>query len=240
MTKSNINLFLAFVAGLLTTLSPCVLPVIPFVTASSLSRSRFGPVALAGGILVTFVGVSLAIQATGSVLGIGPEVLRLIAGVFLTIGGLLLVSQTIAGRFAALLSSAMGRVPTAPCSVGNPIVSEFFNGFFLGVVWTPCSGPSLGVALGLAGQAGQFGKAALVLSVFGIGAITPLIIFAYGARRLSKAIRNQTGVIVMVKKVFGLLIMLFGILIITGYDRNIEAFLNQMLPDSWLALITQY
>lgn len=241
MALTNFSSLFAFIAGVLTTLSPCVLPVLPFVTASSLNRNRFGPIALALGILVTFVGVSLAVQTTGSVLGIGPGVLRPMAGLFLSISGLLFVSQTLAEFFAGLLSTVMSRVPAVSAANHRfPLITEFINGFFLGIVWTPCSGPSLGTALGLAGQAGQLGQAAYILFIFGIGAVIPLIVFAYGARHLTQTVRKQTCAILIFKKGFGLLMMLFGLLIVTGYDRQLETLLLRVTPDSWLGFITKY
>lgn len=241
MAATNISLLLAFVAGVLSTLSPCVLPVLTFVTASSLNKSKFGPIALSAGILVTFVGGSLVLQATGSVLGIGTSIVRPIAGMFLAISGLLFVSDTISELFAGLFSSALRHIP-APSETNTryPLVSEFINGFFLGIVWTPCSGPSLGAAFGLAGQTGQLSKAFLILLVFGFGSIIPLIVFAYGARGLTQAIRQQTRVVLTLKKTFGVLMMLFGLLIIIGYDRYIETLLLEITPDAWLGFITRY
>lgn len=241
MTASDISLLLAFVAGVLSTLSPCVLPVLTFVTASSLNKSKFGPIALSAGILVTFVGGSLVLQATGSVLGIGTGILRPIAGLFLAMSGLLFVSDSISEFFAGLFSSVLRHIP-APSETATryPLVSEFINGFFLGIVWTPCSGPSLGAAFGLAGQTGQLSKAFLILVVFGAGSIIPLIIFAYGARSLTQTIRQQTRLVLMLKKTFGVLMVLFGLLIITGYDRYIETLLLELTPDAWLGIITRY
>ncbi|SKA23414.1 Cytochrome C biogenesis protein transmembrane region [Trichlorobacter thiogenes] len=241
MTADNISLLLAFVAGVLSTLSPCVLPVLTFVTASSLNKSKFGPIALSAGILVTFVGGSLVLQATGSILGVGASILRPIAGLFLTLSGLLFVSDTISGLFAGLFSSTLSHIPSpSGTDARYPLVSEFINGFFLGIVWTPCSGPSLGAAFGLAGQTGQLSKAFLIILVFGAGSIIPLVIFAYGARSLTQTIRQQTRVLLTLKKLFGALMMLFGLSIIIGYDRYVESLLLELTPETWLGFITRY
>lgn len=235
------NLFLAFIAGLLTTLSPCVLPVIPFVTASSLNKSRLGPIFLAIGLLVSFVSVSIVLSTTGFIFGINPLIIKKIAGVFLFLSGLLFLSQHLSEWFAFKLSFISSRASnTQNNSDRNVLFSEFLGGLLLGVVWTPCSGPSLGAALGLASQQGGVLKAAITLSVFGLGSIIPLILFAYGARHLVNTAQNYSNIIGIVKKVFGVLIAVFGLLIVFELDRRLESALTNILPENWLSFITKF
>ncbi len=147
------KLLLALLAGFLTTLSPCVLPVLPFVTASSLNKNRLGPIWLACGLLVSFVGVSLLISSTGYIFGVDQQILRKIAGLVLALIGLLFLSQRLSDAFAGKLSFLSNRAIKASSNGDNLSgAAEFLNGILLGVVWTPCSGPSLGAALGLAAQ----------------------------------------------------------------------------------------
>ena len=94
--------------------------------------------------------------------------------------------------------------------------------------------------LGLAAQSGSIGQAVLRLTLFGIGAVVPLLIFSYGAKSLLKNVKKNSQAIIYIKKLFGILIMAFGIAIITGYDRMIEAFLTGLLPDSFLSIITRF
>jgi len=235
------NLPLAFVAGLLTTLSPCVLPVLPFVTASSFAKNRLGPLALASGLLVTFVLVTLAVSRTGEILGIDPNIIRRTSGAFLAIGGVLFLSAALSERLASSLSGLTGKAASlSQKSFGGPLASEFVVGLLLGVVWTPCSGPSLGVALGLATQAGSLGPAFLVLTFFGIGAVIPLMLFAYGARTLAGKAREHAGIIGGFKKAFGALMILFGALILLDLDRYVERFFTRILPDFWVEFITRF
>jgi cytochrome c-type biogenesis protein len=235
------NFVFAFLAGALTTLSPCVLPVLPFVTASSLSRNRLGPVFLTLGLLASFVGVSLLVSTSGLVLGIEPGIVRQISGAVLFLSGVLFFSQPAADWLATKLSGLTGRAASmAPLKAGGVLVSEFVSGLLLGIVWTPCSGPSLGAALGLAGQAASATQAALVLGTFGVGAMIPMLAFAYGARRLILTAKNNSRRINVVKKVFGSLIMISGFLIVFELDRRLEALLTGLLPDAWLDLVTRF
>ena len=235
------NFVFAFVAGLLTTLSPCVLPVLPFVTASSLNKNRAGPIALALGLLASFIGVSLLLSASGFALGVDPSIIRRAAGLLLALSGILFLSQRLSDGFATKLSFLSNRMGASSAREDNgSLFAEFVSGALLGVVWTPCSGPSLGAALGLAAQSGNTARAALVLVFFGIGAVIPLMIFAYGARSLVQQMRSHTGAIYFLKKGFGALIVLFGLFIVFGLDKGIEAALTNAMPESWTNLVTRF
>jgi cytochrome c-type biogenesis protein len=235
------SLVFAFLAGLLTTLSPCVLPVLPFVTASSLSRNKLGPAFLGLGLLISFVSVSLLISSTGQVFGIDPSIIRKGSGFLLMLSGFLFLSQRLADYFTEKLSFISGSVNKFGSAGQNGgMIGEFFSGLLLGVVWTPCSGPSLGAALGLASQEGNFLSSAVVLLAFGIGAVLPLLAFAYGAKRYFTSIKAHLGLIKKIKIAFGVLIILFGVLIIFDLDRIVEATLTGMLPENWINFVTRF
>ena len=232
---------LPFIAGLLTTLSPCVLPVLPFVSASSLSKNRLGPLALALGLLITFVGISVLLNLSGTIFGIDPETIKKISGAFLSLSGLLFLFHGLQERLAVFLSRWTGGFSKASNrNFGGPLLTEFVSGLFLGVVWTPCSGPSLGAALGLAGNAANASKAAVILAVFGLGAVVPLLFFAYGARELILKLKAHPNAILGFEKVFGVLMIVFGISIMIGFDRNIEAVLTDLLPQGWIRFVTHF
>lgn len=233
------DLLFSVLAGGLTVLSPCVLPVLPFVTASSLRSHRLGPVAMSLGLLIAFVGASILISSTGFVLGLSAEAMKIIAGILMILSGLLFLSQKLSDAFSARLSflSNIGEVNSKKFP---ELLTEFFNGLVLGVVWTPCSGPSLGVALGLAAKSGSIGQASLRLFLFGLGAVIPILLFSYGAKSLLKNVRSNSSTIGKMKKVFGVLIVVSGLAIVTGYDRNLESFLTELLPDQFVEFLTRY
>ena len=231
----------AFVAGLLTTLSPCVLPVLPFVTASSLSKNRAAPLVLVSGLLVSFVGVSLLVSFSGYILGFDPALIRKGAGALLALSGALFLSHHLADGLSARLSRlANWASQTSSKEYGGPLLTEFIGGLLLGIVWTPCSGPSLGAALGLAAQSGNGTMAALILTIFGFAAVLPLLFFAYGARRFVSGFQSRTGWIDPMKKCFGVATTVFGLLIVSGMDRKLEGVLTNALPGSWIGLLTRF
>lgn len=232
---------LPFLAGILTTLSPCVLPVLPFVTASSMGKSKFGPVALAVGLLVTFVGSSVVLALSGRLLGLDPAILKSVAGVGLVFSGLLFMIPSWAEQLTNFFSRFVGRASVASSrNYGSPLITEFLSGLFLGVVWAPCSGPSLGAAISLAAKSETAIRSVLLLSVFGIGAIIPLIGIAYGTRGVLTTIKSHAAALSVIKKVFGVLMVLFGLLIIAGMDKSVEAALLNAMPETWMEFITKF
>jgi len=211
------------------------------VTTASFNKSKFGPLFLGIGLLISFVGVSLAVSSTGYLLGLDAGLGRKIAGIFLALSGLLFLSPALADLFAARLSflSNFGNRASLDES-SRPLLAELASGVLLGIVWTPCSGPSLGAALGLASQGGSLVNASLILGVFGIGTLIPLMVVAYGARSYVSKLKKSSGAIDIVKKVFGALMVAFGVLIVSDLDRQIEARLTSAMPEAWLGFITKY
>ncbi len=229
--------FIPFIAGALTTLSPCVLPVLPFVAGSSLSKNRWGPVTLALGLLVTFVGSTLLISFSGHLLGFEPNFFKKIAAIILALSSLLFLFDFLQERLAAFLSRFL---PAISVQKDSSLFGEFLAGILLGIIWTPCSGPSLGVALGLATQAETLTKAFLILIVFGLGAILPLLLVAYRARKYILHLREKSRSISSIKKIFGAVMFLFAVMIFFDWEYEVEARLLQIIPEFWLKFTTSF
>ncbi|MDB5037031.1 MAG: putative cytochrome c biosis-related protein [Bacteriovoracaceae bacterium] len=232
--------FFSFLAGTLTVLSPCVLPVLPFVTGASLSKSAWGPVALSVGLLITFIGVTLIVSQIGNFFGIDASSLRIFSGVVLSISGLLFVWESLQNKFSELLSRVTSKVPNSEPNQNSSIIAQLGSGMLLGLVWTPCSGPSLGTALGLATEAGTWQRALSLLLFFGLGAAIPLLAIAYGGRAFFQSLRKKSEIFSIAKKIIGLLIIAFGILIAIGLDRKLEASVTSILPGTWLEFVTKF
>lgn len=233
------NLILALVAGFLTTLSPCVLPVLPFVTNSSLNKNKLGPIFLGLGLLLSFVGVSLMVSSTGYLLGLDAQLMRKIAGLLLALSGVLFLLPRL-GDWVAERLSFLSNFGGGGNASSRSLVSELAAGMLLGVVWTPCSGPSLGAALGLAAESGSQAQAALILSAFGVGALIPLLLVAYGARSTFLRLKQNAPAITAVKRGFGFLMGLFGGLIVLGFDKAFETWLTSAMPQAWVNFVTRF
>jgi cytochrome c-type biogenesis protein len=233
---------IALVAGLLTTLSPCVLPLIPILMGSAVTAHRLGPWALAGGVALSFTVAGVLLASVGVSLGLDGETFRQVAALLLIVFGLILLS----GRLQALFARATAGLTSS----GNALLSrftldglsgQFALGLLLGIVWSPCVGPTLGAATTLASQGRNLAQISLLMAVFGLGASTPLLLIGSLSRATLLRVRgsvNKAGQ--RGKQVLGIALLLLGALILSHADHRLEAWLLDHSP-AWLtALTTRY
>ncbi|MDF2114020.1 cytochrome c biogenesis CcdA family protein [Roseiarcaceae bacterium H3SJ34-1] len=233
------NLALGYAAGALSTLSPCVLPILPIVLFGALERHLWGPVALAAGLATSFAGVGIALASVGFSVGIDPETLRFAVAALMGAAGVILLVPALQGRVAAMVSPVAGKgqilldrlQPTG-------IWGQFALGAALGVIWSPCSGPTLGAAIGLAAQGDDLGRAAATMSAFALGAATPILLLAYGSRQAIMARRDWMARTSRIgKPLMGAAFFGIGLFILTGLDKIVETSLTNAMPE-WLANVT--
>jgi cytochrome c biogenesis protein CcdA len=233
------TLGLAFLAGCLSILSPCVLPLVPIVLASAASQHRLGPIALAAGLGLSFTAIGLFVATIGFAIGLDQDVLR-------TFGAVLLIAL----GFVLLLPSLQAQVATAAGPVSNwveerfgdfdagGVTGRFSLGLLLGAVWSPCVGPTLGAASVLAAQGKDLIQVALTMLAFGIGAALPLVLLGLVSREAMMHWRGRLmGTGKVGKTALGTLLIIFGMLIVTGLDKRSETLLVDLSP-TWLTRLT--
>jgi len=166
----------AFVAGVLTVLSPCVLPILPIVLGAAASERKYGPAALGAGLAVSFVAIGLFVATIGYSVGLTADLFRQIAAALMIVLGAVLLLPNLQVRLA------MAGGPIANWTDrrfgtqhGGGYAGQFSVGLILGAVWSPCVGPTLGAASLLAAQGRQLPQVALSMFVFGLGAALPLL-----------------------------------------------------------------
>jgi len=229
---------LSLAAGSLTTLSPCVFPILPLVVGSATARHPLAPVAMAGGMILSFAVMGVLIGLFGASLGFDADVLRPIGGSLLLAFGLVMLIPALDSRFSALLTPlASGAARLSSSGSSADLGGALLIGATLGLVWSPCSGPLLASTLTLAASEGGSLTGGGLLALFGLGAALPLLGVAYASRqtlaKLRPALLSRGGT---VKKAFGLLLGLAGLAVLTGYDKRLEAAILDVLPESWTAL----
>ncbi len=230
---------LGLLAGAATLLSPCVLPILPILLASALSRSRWGGVLLALGLSLSFAVTGTLVASLGASIGLDAGLLRRIAAALMVLFGLVMLLPHWQVVFSRLSASAGNAGQRALGTIkGEGLLSQFLIGLLLGLAWSPCVGPTLGAATTLAAQGRDLGHVALLMIVFGLGAGLPLALLSMlsdtALGRLRGRLARTGGV---VKYVLGGLFVLFGLLILSGLDRKLEALLLGILPD-WLTTLT--
>lgn len=235
----ELNPLLAFAAGVLSILSPCVLPLVPIVLGTAQSKHRLGPLALGAGLALTFTLVGLFVATIGFAIGLDGDVFRLFGGAMLFAFGIVLMAPGLQARMAL----AGGPVS----SWANQQMSRFDNaglpgqamlGVLLGLVWAPCVGPTLGAATLLASQGQNLGQVALTMIAFGVGAATPLVVLGFASAGTMRKTRDRMRAMGNSgKQLLGISLLLIGGLILTGLDRALETWLTEISPD-WLVTLT--
>ena len=232
-------LALAFVAGLLSILSPCVLPLVPIVLGAAVTEHRLGALALAAGLAVSFTLIGLFIALVGFGIGIDAGTFRVVAAaIMIALGAVLLVPA-----WQARLAAAGGPLSSWADqrfggSASSGLGGQFAIGLLLGAVWSPCVGPTLGAASLLAAQGKDLVQVTLTMTVFGIGAALPLVLLGTVSRTTLMGVRNRLmSAGKLGKSLLGAAFIVIGVAIVVGVDKKIESALVDASPQ-WLTQLT--
>ena len=226
-------------AGVVSTLSPCVLPIVPILVGSAAGAHPRAPLALAGGLALSYAVVGSLLAWAGSALGVDTEWFRIAAAVLLGALGLVLLSVSAQRRFASAtagIGDAGHRLLAGLHLEG--IQGQFVIGLVLGVVWSPCVGPTLGAAVALASRGANLPQVASVMGVFGVGAALPVLALAYASR--AGLARSRGGLLragQAGKALLGAALLVVATLILLGLDKRAEAWLVEQSPP-WLTHLT--
>ena len=227
--------FWAYVAGLLTLINPCVLPLLPIVIAAAFQNSRLGPLALAAGLTTSFAVLGVSVTAFGHLLSVGPDAVNRTAAVAMMLFGVVLLvprAQTMLATLVAPFASRANERIDDRERAG--VAGQFGVGVLLGAVWSPCVGPTLGGAIGLAASGEGLGQAAVTMFAFGVGVSTVLLALAYGSRQAVSARREKLAAwMPWAKPLMGATLLVVGVAILFHIDRMIEGWLLDQMP-VWL------
>jgi cytochrome c-type biogenesis protein len=233
---------LAFLAGVLSVLSPCVLPLLPIVLGTAQSEHRLGPAALASGLAVSFTVIGLFVATIGFAIGLDTDVFRAVSALLLITVGVVLVVPRLQQQVAVAAGPVGNWVDDRIGGFSaTSLWGQFGLGVLLGAVWVPCVGPTLGAASILAAKGEDLGQVALTMLAFGVGAALPLMVLGFVSR---EAMMRWRGRLMEAgkggKMLFGVLLIAVGLLVATGADKKVEAFLVEASPDWLTDLTTRY
>ncbi|MGA9091548.1 MAG: cytochrome c biogenesis protein CcdA [Bradyrhizobium sp.] len=234
------GLTLAFAAGLLSILSPCVLPLVPIVLGAAVTAHPLGASALAAGLALSFTALGLLLALVGFSLGIDAGMFRLAAAAIMVVLGAVLLVPSWQARLAAAGGPVSGwadrRFGSSLASSG--LAGQFAIGLLLGAVWSPCVGPTLGAASLLASQGHDLARVTLTMAVFGVGAALPLVLLGLLSRATLMRVRaSLMSAGKFGKGLLGASFIVIGFLIVSGADKRVEAALVDASPQ-WLTDLT--
>jgi len=236
MEGSSLGIAIAFTAGLLSFLSPCVLPLIPsyvtFITGLSLEdvqKSRRAALVHSLLFVLGFTLIFLALGATATALGQLLNYQRMwisrIGGVLIIVFGLYML-----GVFNIALFSRERRIHSADKPVGY--LGTLLVGIAFGAGWTPCIGPILGSILTYAASSADMSRGLWLLLAYSLGLAVPFLLAAVAVERFLDFFSRMKRQMNWITRTSGVLMIAVGILMVTNYFTIMAAFLQQYTPES--------
>jgi cytochrome c biogenesis protein CcdA/thiol-disulfide isomerase/thioredoxin len=219
----------SFIAGFVTILSPCILPVLPIVLSGSLVGGHRRPLGIVTGFILSFSLFTLFLSVIVRATGISSELLRNISVVIVLLFGLSLLLpnfQILIEKLFTRLSSLVSRNSAGSTGFWSGLVL----GLSLGLVWTPCVGPIIASVITLAAANSVNGAAILITFAYASGTAIPMLAITYGGRQLLQKVpwllRNTANI----QKTFGVLMILTAIALFFGFDRTFQVALLEKFP----------
>jgi cytochrome c-type biogenesis protein len=233
---------LAALAGGLTILSPCILPIAPVVLSSALTQHKLGPLALALGLGLSFAVVGVTLSLIEVAFGFDAEIIRQVGGVMMIMVG----AATFLPKSVDVFALAAGPVSTWAAETAAPIkgdglAAQFGLGALLALVWSPCVGPTLGAAFALSSQGQGLVLAAATMLAFGMGASGALLALGYLVRGSIKQHRPLLNTLSKHgRTLLGISMLLVGTLVLTHLDEAIGRWVVAVSPDWVVELTTKF
>jgi len=213
----------AFLAGIVTIISPCILPILPIVLSGSVGGSRRKPLGIILGFIISFTFFTLFLTEIVRLTGIPSNTLRIIAGIVLLIFGVSLLIPGFQRIMEKLFTKLSVFAPKANPNAG--FWGGIVIGMSIGLIWTPCVGPILASVIALAATSKVTLATFLITFFYSLGSAIPMFFIMYGGRNLlNKApwlIKNSE----LIQRIFGVLMIVMSIVIFTNIDQQFEAYI---------------
>ena len=234
-----LNLVLALLAGVVTVVAPCTLPMLPILLGASMGRTgKARPAMIALGFVISFSAAALLLSAIIDIFDLDPNILRTGAVILLLGFGLLMIWPTpfewLSIRLGGFAGSAAGNATSRQGNQGN--IGGFVLGTTLGLVWTPCAGPVLGSILTVVATSKDTAWASTLLVVYAIGAAIPMLAIAYGGQAATTRVRSLARISPRLQQGFGVVVIAFAIASYFQYDALIVAWLTAFYPSGQIGL----
>lgn len=230
------TLLLAFLAGLLTVFTPCVLPILPALLSGSVG-AKYRPIVIVLGMTFTFTIVGVLVSVAGMVFAPIIGTLRFVAIIFIICMGALLYDDELNYEVMKLVGHLKHHSSklTAPMTKGmsvdeNSYFGAFLLGSSLGFIWLPCVGPILGAIFAFVAVEGNMMYGAMMLIAYSVGVSIPVLIIAYSGKSISGRISWFSRHTVTLKKTAGLILIIVGLAMLFGIDAWVQAKLLPYFP----------
>ncbi|MBI3963512.1 MAG: cytochrome c biogenesis protein CcdA [Candidatus Kerfeldbacteria bacterium] len=228
----------AFLAGVVTALAPCILPVLPILLAGGTAHGRGRPWGIILGTILSFSAFTLTLAWLVDRLGLPPDIGRTVGIILLVALGLTLAVPLLRDRFEAWVSRRLARSGSAQ-TPRRGFGGGLFLGISLGAVWTPCAGPILASVTTVTTAGVVNANIILVTIAYATGAALPMGLIAALGQRIVRRIRWVGSHAGQVQQAFGAVLLLVALLMVTNVDRRIQAAVVSVTPE-WLNTIQRF
>jgi len=232
-----ILIVIAFISGILTVFSPCVLPILPIILASGIDGNKKRIQGTILGLIVSFTIASLLMATIVRVLGIPADMVRMLAVLLLFILGFSLIFPEIGNYMQRWIEK---RWHFQPKKQNNGFIGGFVTGISLGIVWTPCIGPVVAAVATLAAVSSFSLSAIFIALAYAIGIGIPLYYIAKGGSNISAKLSFIQKENQKIRQIFGVIVLASALFIWSGADRAFQAWTLSNLPESWAQLPTTF
>lgn len=222
----------AFLAGIFTVLSPCILPILPAILSAGTLQGRLRPLGIIIGLICSFTFFTLSLTAIVHATGLSPNLLRYAAILLIFLFGLIMIFPRLSNWFAALTApiATLGQHLQGKSSTG--FIGGMIFGLALGLLWTPCAGPILAAITTLVATHAINLLTVLMTLSYSVGAGIPMFLIAYGGSRIIQSSRFLSQHAEGIRQVFGVLMILVATVLFFHWDMMLEQKLSQYLPSS--------
>ncbi len=226
-----ILLLFAFLGGIVTILSPCILPILPIVLSGTLTGGKKKPLGVVAGFILSFTFFTLFLTTIINFTGVSADTLRTISVIVIGIFGISLLVPSFQIAMEKLFSRLASLSPQQKINTNRPdFIAGFFVGLSLGLVWTPCVGPILASIITLAATSSINGGAILITLAYSLGTAIPLFAITYGGRQLLTSHPWLLSHTQSIQKAFGILMLVAAIGIFFSWDRQFQSYILQRFP----------
>jgi cytochrome c biogenesis protein CcdA/thiol-disulfide isomerase/thioredoxin len=223
-----IILLFAFVSGVITILSPCILPVLPIVLSGGASGGKARPLGVIAGFIVSFSFFTLALSAIVQALGVPADAMRWVAIVIIGLFGVVMLVPRLRELFD-LLASRGGRA-----GISAAMKPGFWGGvplgLSLGLIWTPCVGPIMASVISLALAQKIDGGSIFITIAYALGTSLPMLAIMSGGRALLDKVPALSRNAPRIQRGFGLVMIVMAVALGFQWDRSLQTAILKAFP----------
>lgn len=225
---------IAFISGVLTVFSPCVLPILPIILASGIAGEIQRVRGVITGLVLSFFVASLLLSVVVRIAHISADAIRFGAVILLIVLGITMAFPKLWAKIQFFIETHWKIHPVQ--KKGNGFIAGFITGVSLGIVWTPCVGPVIATVATLAAVNTFSFISVLIVFSYALGTGIPLYFIAKGGTSVTGRLTFFKKNNEQIRQAFGVIILLTAFGMYWGIDRRIQAWATKTLPSSWTQL----